>query len=174
MGFVLIGTRATLPRGVVGQIFNPRPDPGLVSGGPFQFMQITLSSLRRGFLRTNVSTRGGLNRALPCVRFMASRAAMVPRGPAVRRGAFIVLEGADRAGKSTQCKMLVEKLQGFGVSPVSLAKVPLQMWCSFSKICSYRNPNPWVNSMMLGYFHESYCYPFSNVAFRTIVTTLRG
>eukprot|EP00884_Botryococcus_braunii_P015929 jgi/Botrbrau1/3019/Bobra.0070s0015.1 len=79
-------------------------------------MSITLSSLRRGILRTNVSTRGALYRALPSVRNMAAGAAMVPRRPAVRRGAFIVLEGADRAGKSTQCKMLVEKLQALGVN----------------------------------------------------------
>lgn len=32
----------------------------------------------------------------------------VQQGP---RGAFIVFEGADRAGKSTQCQMLVEHLQ---------------------------------------------------------------
>lgn len=32
------------------------------------------------------------------------------------RGAFIVLEGADRAGKSTQCQMLVEHLQAQGVA----------------------------------------------------------
>ncbi len=31
------------------------------------------------------------------------------------RGAFIVFEGADRAGKSTQCQMLVEHLQQQGV-----------------------------------------------------------
>lgn len=32
------------------------------------------------------------------------------------RGAFIVFEGADRAGKSTQCQMLVEHLQAQGVA----------------------------------------------------------
>ncbi|KAI3438555.1 hypothetical protein D9Q98_000983 [Chlorella vulgaris] len=32
------------------------------------------------------------------------------------RGAFIVLEGADRAGKSTQCQMLVEHLTAKGVA----------------------------------------------------------
>lgn len=32
------------------------------------------------------------------------------------RGAFIVFEGADRAGKSTQCQMLVEHLQAAGVA----------------------------------------------------------
>ena len=31
------------------------------------------------------------------------------------RGAFIVFEGADRAGKSTQCQMLVEHLAASGV-----------------------------------------------------------
>lgn len=36
----------------------------------------------------------------------------VQQGP---RGAFIVFEGADRAGKSTQCQMLVEHLQASGV-----------------------------------------------------------
>jgi dTMP kinase len=36
-----------------------------------------------------------------------------PSGP---RGAFIVLEGADRAGKTTQCTMLVEYLKGQGVT----------------------------------------------------------
>ncbi|KAL4425852.1 hypothetical protein ABPG75_009868 [Micractinium tetrahymenae] len=37
----------------------------------------------------------------------------VQQGP---RGAFIVFEGADRAGKSTQCQMLVEHLQASGVN----------------------------------------------------------
>jgi dTMP kinase len=32
------------------------------------------------------------------------------------RGAFIVLEGVDRCGKSTQCARLVEALQAEGVS----------------------------------------------------------
>jgi thymidylate kinase len=41
---------------------------------------------------------------------------MAVQGP---RGAFIVLEGADRAGKSTQCAMLVQHLQRQGVSPLA-------------------------------------------------------
>lgn len=36
------------------------------------------------------------------------------------RGAFIVFEGADRAGKSTQCQLLVEHLQASGVSASQL------------------------------------------------------
>lgn len=32
------------------------------------------------------------------------------------RGAFIVLEGADRAGKSTQCQLLVDHLKARGVA----------------------------------------------------------
>ena len=35
--------------------------------------------------------------------------------PPTPRGAFIVFEGADRAGKSTQCAQLVEHLRGRGV-----------------------------------------------------------
>ena len=37
------------------------------------------------------------------------------------RGAFIVFEGADRAGKSTQCQMLVDHLAAQGVA--------VERWC---------------------------------------------
>lgn len=47
---------------------------------------------------------------------LAARVAAVPAQSGIRRGAFIVFEGADRAGKSTQCKKLVEHLTGSGVS----------------------------------------------------------
>lgn len=33
---------------------------------------------------------------------------------ACKRGALIVLEGMDRAGKTTQCKMLIQALQQSG------------------------------------------------------------
>ena len=39
------------------------------------------------------------------------------------RGALVVLEGLDRAGKSSQCQLLHEKLQGMGI-PVRLVKFP--------------------------------------------------
>lgn len=39
------------------------------------------------------------------------------------RGALVVLEGLDRAGKSSQCQLLHEKLHGMGI-PVRLMKFP--------------------------------------------------
>lgn len=42
---------------------------------------------------------------------------------ALRRGALIVLEGCDRSGKSTQCKMLKETLDKRGF-PVELFRFP--------------------------------------------------
>lgn len=39
------------------------------------------------------------------------------------RGALIVLEGCDRSGKSTQCKLLVESLTAKGV-PAKLMRFP--------------------------------------------------
>jgi dTMP kinase len=39
------------------------------------------------------------------------------------RGALVVLEGLDRAGKSSQCQLLYDKLHGMGI-PVRLMKFP--------------------------------------------------
>lgn len=39
----------------------------------------------------------------------------------IKRGAFIVIEGVDRSGKSTQCKKLVEKLKNMNI--------PAQLMC---------------------------------------------
>lgn len=52
--------------------------------------------------------------AKPQPRRLACSAMASPPAPAPR-GAFIVFEGADRAGKSTQCQMLVEHLAAAGV-----------------------------------------------------------
>lgn len=76
---------------------------------------ITLCRLGGTSLQANVSTLGGLCKACPVARGMASQLALPPNHPTGRRGAFIVLEGADRAGKSTQCKLLVQQLQALGV-----------------------------------------------------------
>ncbi len=40
---------------------------------------------------------------------------MTPGAGNIRRGAFILFEGVDRCGKSTQCKMLVQNLQSRGI-----------------------------------------------------------
>jgi dTMP kinase len=40
-----------------------------------------------------------------------------------QRGLFIVVEGCDRSGKSTQCDILVENLQANGVN-TELVKFP--------------------------------------------------
>lgn len=54
---------------------------------------------------------------------------------AVKRGAFIVFEGCDRSGKSTQCKKLMERLNELG-KPAQLMRFP-GMWkckCIFKRI----------------------------------------
>lgn len=51
---------------------------------------------------------------LPDHRFNRTLASMT-QNDCSSRGAFIVFEGADRAGKSTQCEMLVENLKNQGV-----------------------------------------------------------
>ena len=60
-----------------------------------------------------------LRKVLAPARPVAARrtlhAAMASAGPQPR-GAFIVFEGADRAGKSTQCQMLVDHLTASGVA----------------------------------------------------------
>eukprot|EP00300_Choanocystis_sp_HF-7_P042675 c9394_g1_i1.p1 GENE.c9394_g1_i1~~c9394_g1_i1.p1 ORF type:complete len:206 (+),score=33.46 c9394_g1_i1:1-618(+) len=38
----------------------------------------------------------------------------------LKRGAFVLLEGVDRCGKTTQCRLLAEKLQTNGIPSVSL------------------------------------------------------
>ncbi len=40
-----------------------------------------------------------------------------------RRGALVVVEGLDRAGKSSQCMLLRDKLKGTGI-PVRYVKFP--------------------------------------------------
>ena len=83
-------------------------------------MRLAPAALRP--LRCAAALRSGLARALapappPFTRCMASPAsAAAPAGAAAPvRGALIVLEGADRAGKSTQCARLVASLQASGV-----------------------------------------------------------
>lgn len=57
-------------------------------------------------------------RCIPSARRqpITSQAASSAMAQQQARGAFIVFEGADRAGKSTQCQMLVEHLQAQGVA----------------------------------------------------------
>ena len=50
----------------------------------------------------------------PQLRSLA-KAAMVSTDTPPSRGAFIVLEGADRAGKSTQCQMLLDHFKSQGI-----------------------------------------------------------
>ena len=44
-----------------------------------------------------------------------------------KRGAFIVIEGLDRSGKSTQASLLHDRLQSSGI-PVKLLKFPGELW----------------------------------------------
>jgi Thymidylate kinase len=81
---------------------------------------ILLGNVRGSLVRSNVINGSHLYRACPLLGDMAARVALVPKGPTARRGAFIVVEGADRAGKTTQCKMLVERLQTLGVRTISI------------------------------------------------------
>jgi hypothetical protein len=83
-------------------------------------MRLAPAALRP--LRCAAALRSSLARALapptpPFTRCMASPAsAAAPAGASAPvRGALIVLEGADRAGKSTQCARLVASLQASGV-----------------------------------------------------------
>lgn len=48
-------------------------------------------------------------------RSLAFQAAMVSTDSPPSRGAFIVFEGADRAGKSTQCQMLLDHMKSQGI-----------------------------------------------------------
>lgn len=38
------------------------------------------------------------------------------KGSGIKRGALIVFEGCDKAGKTTQCRKLVDKLRELGVT----------------------------------------------------------
>lgn len=44
--------------------------------------------------------------------------------PPSRRGAFIVIEGMDRAGKTTQAALLRDRLAAASARPVELIKFP--------------------------------------------------
>jgi len=48
----------------------------------------------------------------------------MPGANAIKRGALIVLEGVDRSGKTTQCKMLKEALLKKGLAGVELFRFP--------------------------------------------------
>ena len=45
---------------------------------------------------------------------------MVPSGKGLSRGAFILLEGVDRCGKTTQCNLLLQHLLALGIAAVAL------------------------------------------------------
>ena len=71
------------------------------------------------FLTTRVAVRGRGGRGssvLRCSRLMGG--ATGARGPqGSQRGAFILFEGVDRCGKTTQSRRLVEHLRAAGVCP---------------------------------------------------------
>lgn len=50
-----------------------------------------------------------------------------PTSMALKRGALIVLEGVDRAGKTTQCNRLVQALQQSG-RPAEMMRFPGKTW----------------------------------------------
>lgn len=52
---------------------------------------------------------------------------------ACKRGALIVLEGVDKAGKTTQCKKLVQALQQSG-RPAEMMRFPGETRCSFAAV----------------------------------------
>jgi len=54
----------------------------------------------------------------------------------VKRGAFIVIEGLDRSGKSTQAAALCERLAAAGIS-VKLQKFPGALLCSQISALAY-------------------------------------
>lgn len=45
---------------------------------------------------------------------------MISNKPASKRGAFIVLEGVDRCGKTTQASLLVKHLIGIGLATIAM------------------------------------------------------
>jgi len=53
----------------------------------------------------------------------------IPDSSTARLGAFIVVEGCDRAGKSTQCAKLVERLTSEGIA-AKLVKFPGRRNCA--------------------------------------------
>lgn len=62
-------------------------------------------------------------------------------GPAVVRGAFVVLEGLDRSGKTTQVKLLQSRLIEAG-RRVQLMRFPGELF-GFSCVCAGGMGSPW-------------------------------
>ena len=108
---------------------DERPEPRKTDRARAAFAVRPLSPVSTTFLRARLlsSTRRAMpaaGDALGAGRGGGATAAAAPRAssgggvnaPAPPRGAFIVLEGVDRCGKSTQCARLVEALNKEGVS----------------------------------------------------------
>ena len=69
-----------------------------------------------GIVPTLADTRLAFASCWKGIRAVSSRTTAGMVGCRVGRGAFIVLEGVDRSGKSTQCEKLVANLVKAGVS----------------------------------------------------------
>lgn len=61
------------------------------------------------------------------VHHMHNGADTQPTAMALKRGALIVLEGVDKAGKTTQCNRLVQALQQSG-RPAEMMRFPGKAW----------------------------------------------
>lgn len=71
--------------------------------------------------------RGESSSRLMPVHHMRDDAETQPTSMALKRGALIVLEGVDKAGKTTQCNRLVQALQQSG-RPAEMMRFPGKTW----------------------------------------------
>lgn len=116
---------------------SPSPSPLSHNSNP-HFSPSPLSGNSRPFsLLTNILPYPSLSPSSPVSGcFSKSSLGSEIEGSLKKRGAFILLEGLDRSGKSTQCEKLVEYLKGEGRKAI-LLRFPDRNTTTGQKISSY-------------------------------------